>query len=244
IHCMSLPLYDTLNVFSDRTNSYSGIATHYIHSSTLPDLEERLSELQFPDYASYKERLELVNDAISEFTSGLPDDPFVLSGDVRRTIDRCFKHNTMEQIVDALKADGSEFALKTLETMLKRSPTSLRVTLRQLREGRSWTIAETFQREYFMATKFMQGHDFTEGVVAKLIDKREPKYKPATLEEVSPEAVNAYFDLRSQPVSQRLQLLNKNDYKDYPYYFGLPTEEEVKRIVVQGGRSTTDIIRY
>jgi 3-hydroxyisobutyryl-CoA hydrolase len=40
-----------------------------------------------------------------------------------------------------------------------------------MRLGKSWSISETFQREYQMAAKFMRHPDFTEGVSALLIQK-------------------------------------------------------------------------
>lgn len=51
---------------------YSGIATHYIDSSVLGNLTQRLSELTFKDYASLQERMDLVNSTIAEFSTGLP----------------------------------------------------------------------------------------------------------------------------------------------------------------------------
>jgi 3-hydroxyisobutyryl-CoA hydrolase len=53
---------------------YAGIATHYIHSSSLPDLEARLAELEFKDYDSLKKRYETINSTIEEFCTGLPHD--------------------------------------------------------------------------------------------------------------------------------------------------------------------------
>jgi 3-hydroxyisobutyryl-CoA hydrolase len=68
---------------------YAGIATHYVHSSSLPDLEARLSELVFDDRETLKERCKMVNGTIEEFVTGLPDDePMELSGETREAIDR------------------------------------------------------------------------------------------------------------------------------------------------------------
>jgi 3-hydroxyisobutyryl-CoA hydrolase len=68
---------------------YAGIATHYIHSSSLPDLEARLSELIFKDYASLQERFQIIDHTIEEFVTGLPEDePLALVGETREAIDR------------------------------------------------------------------------------------------------------------------------------------------------------------
>lgn len=68
--------------------SYAGIATHYIHSSSLPDVEQRLSELTFDDDATDKEKCSIVNSTIEEFVTGLPDEPILLAGTRREAIDR------------------------------------------------------------------------------------------------------------------------------------------------------------
>ena len=48
-------------------------------------------------------------------------------------IDRLFAFDTVEDIFAALEADGSEWALKQLETLRTKSPQSLKVSLRQIR---------------------------------------------------------------------------------------------------------------
>src|SRR5271156_2722990 len=45
---------------------YHGIATHYMHSSTLAELTNRLSEIVFRDPLDYQGRLELINDTLAE----------------------------------------------------------------------------------------------------------------------------------------------------------------------------------
>ena len=67
---------------------YAGIATHYIHSSSLGDLEARLAELKFSDYASLEEKYEIVDSTIEEFNTGLPETPFSLAGEKRKLIDK------------------------------------------------------------------------------------------------------------------------------------------------------------
>jgi enoyl-CoA hydratase len=48
--------------------------------------------------------------------------------------------------------------------------------------------------EYRMACRFLESHDFFEGIRAAVIDKdRTPKWRPARLAEVDPVAVEAYF---------------------------------------------------
>ena len=237
---------------------YAGIATHYLDSSVLSSLTTRLSELTFRDYAPLQDRLNLINSTIAEFSSSLPSpDSYQNSngdirGDLRSAVDRCFSYNTIEEILDALKAEqGSrrpdaikEWAKKTLETILIRSPTSLKVTLRQLRAGRDWTIGQTFTNEHIIASRFMGHPDFVEGVSARLIKPlREPKWKPRKLEDVKTSDVDAFF-LQKDGV-EKLALLPPTpgkempDYKEYSHArLALPTETDIAQAQQELARSS------
>ena len=123
----------------------------------------------------------------------------------------------------------SPWAEKTKAKILQRSPISVRVALRQLREGRRWTIAETFRREHVIASKFMEHPDFVEGVSSLLIRKPKttPQWKPASLEAVSDSEVESFFSAKPT-----LQLLSSSDYAEYPHaWTGLPREQEVQDFV-------------
>jgi 3-hydroxyisobutyryl-CoA hydrolase len=234
---------------------YAGVATHYIHSTSLPALESRLAELRFKDYDSRNTRLEIVDSTIEEFCTGLPhDEPILLGGALREAIDRCFSLNGVPEIIAALQAetgDTKAWAEQTLKTLHERSPTSVYVTLRQMRLGRSWSISETFQREYQMAAKFMRHPDFTEGVSALLIQKPAegqpripPKWQPASLEEIKSEdnIADSFFEVDG---GRRLKLLSDIDYSRYPHAkFSLPAEIEVEQFVKSGGKSLRSVVDY
>ncbi len=53
----------------------------------------------------------------------------------------------MEEVVAALKEDGSKFAKDTLDTMMKRSPTSLKITHEHLRKGINMSLMECLRME-------------------------------------------------------------------------------------------------
>jgi 3-hydroxyisobutyryl-CoA hydrolase len=228
---------------------YAGVATHYIHSTSLPALEHRLAELRFRDYDSLDERLSVIDATIEEFCTGLPhDEPILLSGELRTAIDRCFTKNNVTAIIAALKAEEGatkEWAEKTLAAMSQRSPTSVHVTLRQMRLGRNWSIAETFQREHQLAGKFMRHPDFTEGVHALLIRKDgKPRWQPPSLDAIKPEdnIADPFFQMEGK---ERLRLLNDIDYDQYPHErFGIPKESEVQALVNMGGQSQKGLVDH
>lgn len=113
----------------------------------------------------------------------------------RARIDRCFAFDTMEEIVAALKQDGTDFAVATLKALLDNSPTGLKVTLELLRRARkSKSLKECLIREYTAALEVFISDEFREGVRAAIIDKdRTPKWSPARLEDVTPDIVARYF---------------------------------------------------
>ncbi|KAI9840750.1 MAG: hypothetical protein M1837_001324 [Sclerophora amabilis] len=198
---------------------YNNIATHYLHSSSLPDLESRLAELTFKDYATLPERLSIIHATISEYSSGLPHDVRINpSGSLRASIDSCFSHTNITDIIRDLESEAattdpngngnSDWARKTLSTISERSPTSVRVALRALRLGRRWSIGETFQREHAIAARFMAHPDFVEGVSARLIRKpaQTPQWQPPTLQATDDAMIDRFFDHEGLP---RLRLLNE-----------------------------------
>ena len=214
---------------------YAGIATHYIHSSALSDLTGRLAEMVFKDFSTLDDQLGMVDATIEEFVSGLPyDEPILLAGELRKAIDRCFQYDTIEEILKALEreveagGETAQWARKTIDTISQRSPTSLKTTLRLLTAGKNWDIAETFQREYEVAKKFMAHPDFTEGVIARLVEKRTPNWSPSGLSDVSKQDV----DHMLLTEGESLKLLTDGKYKNYPYQrFALPAEWYIKERV-------------
>lgn len=113
----------------------------------------------------------------------------------REAIDRLFAFDTVEEIFAALEADGSEWALKQLATLKTKSPQSLKVSLRQIREGAKMaTFADNMAMEYALGGRVVSTHDFQEGVRAVIIDKdNAPNWQPAEIAGVSDEMVEALF---------------------------------------------------
>ncbi|KAL9124577.1 MAG: hypothetical protein Q9217_006106 [Psora testacea] len=238
---------------------YAGVATHYIDSSVLPSLTARLGELQFKDYEDLQTRLSTIDATIAEFDTGLPhDEPMLLAGELRRAVDRSFNQSSIEEIIAAISKETKRdpasdpedirtWAIKTLQTLSERSPTSLRVALRQMQMGSEWTINETFEREHSLAGKFMQHPDFIEGVSARLIRKppTTPVWNPPSLEGVSDRDIDEMF--KPTPGEQRLQLLNLGrggGYMQYPYQMGLPRETDIEQFIRQGGKTHPQVLKH
>ncbi|XP_071941610.1 3-hydroxyisobutyryl-CoA hydrolase, mitochondrial-like [Antedon mediterranea] len=167
----------------------AGVATHFVESEKIPQLEEELLALHNPvekDIASVLDRYH------KECQLGR-EKGFSLKADLDR-IDKLFGGNTLEQIFKDLEKDGSEWADKQLQILKHKSPTSMKVTLRQLIEGADLSLQDCLMMEYRIAEGCLRGHDFYEGVRALLVDKdNNPKWNPKTIEEVTDEMVESHF---------------------------------------------------
>jgi len=113
----------------------------------------------------------------------------------REAIDRLFAFDTVEEIFAALEADGSDWALAQLATLKTKSPTSLKVSLRQIRTGAGLpSFADNMAMEYRLGGRIVGSHDFQEGVRAVVVDKdNAPKWSPASLNEVSDAHLDSLF---------------------------------------------------
>ncbi|KAI0439947.1 enoyl-CoA hydratase/isomerase [Xylaria telfairii] len=243
----------TSNQLTGANVFYSGVATHYLHSTSLPNLESRLAELRFKDYDSMGKRLAIIEMTIEEYATGLPPkEPILLGGELRQAIDRCFSKDSVADVILALKQEQGPtktWAEETLHTLHQRSPTAVHVALKQMRMGRDWSISQTFQREHQIAAHFMRHPDFTEGVSARLISKERPRptpnWQPVSLEAVKPEDnIEAPFFRQSKDVPE-LKLLTSREFDDYPYKsFGVPTELDVKDIVQERTKSPQEVVAH
>ncbi|CAK6963736.1 -hydroxyisobutyryl-CoA hydrolase%2C mitochondrial [Scomber scombrus] len=167
----------------------AGVATHFVESKKIPDLEKELVDLKSPS----AEDVSRVLDSFQNKSGLDAEKPFVLDKHIS-DIDRLFSSSSVEGIVQNLKADGSDFAKKQAEILSKMSPTSLKVTYKQLQLGASLSLADVLVMEYRLSQACMRGCDFYEGVRAVLVDKdQSPKWKPSTLEEVSDQSVEQCF---------------------------------------------------
>ncbi len=113
----------------------------------------------------------------------------------RDWIDSCYGADAVEDIVDRLQRCKADAARTALEAMRKASPTSLKITLRNLRAAASFArVEQSFQQDYRIALACVAGHDFIEGIRATIVDKdRNPAWRPNKLEAVTPDIVERHF---------------------------------------------------
>jgi len=170
---------------------YIGAADYYIDTSSWDELRQAIVDKTWTLDGTV-ERLDFL---ISQYSKELP----VVSplAELEEKINYHFGFDTMEEIVESLEQaaeNGDEWADDVVKTIFTKSPTSLKVTLKQLQEGKKKTMKECFEMELEMSMNFMHYDDFFEGVRAVLVDKdRNPKWNPPSLEEVKQEVVDSFF---------------------------------------------------
>ncbi len=122
-------------------------------------------------------------------------------------IDTIFRLPTVSDMVQALSQLVSKqpegWAAETLKALRQRSPLLLAVSLEQIRRGRSMGLSDELRMERDMVRHcFHADHlsrrgaqtDTAEGIRALVIDKdRQPKWLPATIEEIRPDMVTPFF---------------------------------------------------
>lgn len=134
----------------------------------------------------------------------------------RCTIARCFSASSVEEIIDALKSEPSEarsWAQTVASELDRRSPTSLKITHRHIRDAKLLDLRLALRVDYRLACRCLEAHDLYDGVRAALIDKdRSPRWSPARLADVTANVLADYFaprpgDELDLPTRQEMQAL-------------------------------------
>ena len=165
---------------------YGGIGTAYVPAERLDALETALAETPLcADPAA------VVEGVLARFQADPGPAPLA---NLRARIDACFDQPSLSAILAALDAEASGWGAEQLQELASKSPTSLAVTFRQLCNGATLGFDSAMRLEYRLVHRFMEGHDFREGVRALLVDKdRRPEWRPRRLADVRDAMVDAYF---------------------------------------------------
>lgn len=170
-----------------------GLVTHKINEAVFPDIMQAL--LATPIYAS--DARETVTGILDQFAVPVATSPLM---QVKEEINASFHHNSIEAILTAIKYSGNTFLESAADILKKKSPTSLKVTLRALREGLLLDFDGCMKQEAYLASHFLEGHDFMEGIRALIIEKdQSPHWQPSDLASITDSMVLDYFMEPSAP---------------------------------------------
>ena len=168
---------------------YAKIATHYVPSAEHAAI---IGALAAADLGAGRPA---VDRALLGFAADPGPAPLAAH---RAAIDRCFAGDSVEAIIAALEAEGTPWAEETLKVVATKSPTSLKLTHRQLREGSRLDFERVMIMEYRLCQYCMDGHDFFEGVRAIIVDKdNAPKWNPPMLASVAAAEIDRAFAPRA-----------------------------------------------
>ncbi|WP_292934287.1 enoyl-CoA hydratase/isomerase family protein [Noviherbaspirillum sp.] len=166
---------------------YAGLADVYIPAAQLSSLMELLESTEYSDAR------QAIRDFARQFETHADPARSALAQE-RATIDRHFVHDQVAAIASSLQRDDNAFSQKTLNTMTKRSPLMMCVTLAQLRRGASMNVAECLRMERTMVRRSFENGEVLEGIRSVVIDKdNAPKWMPATLDGVTTEMIARFF---------------------------------------------------
>ncbi len=163
-----------------------GLVDYAVNRDIFPDLIYKLADTDFEN-----DDKKQVSQVIESFQNPVGQSEL---WEHREKIADCFSKKSVEEIIHALEKDASQWCHDVAALLKTKSPTSLKVTLHALREAAKLDFDECIQMEYRLTSRFIEGHDFFEGIRAVVIDKdQNPHWKPATLEGVVPASVKKYF---------------------------------------------------
>ncbi len=162
---------------------YCGLADVHIPAATLAELPARLAYCRSAD--EVRVRLDEVSTppAAGKMEAARP------------WIDGCYGGETVEAIFAQLQSSKHDEAQAAFETLLKMSPTSLKITLRNIRAASSFSkVEDSFRQDYRISLACIAAHDFIEGIRAAIVDKdHNPVWRPDSVEWVTSEIVERHF---------------------------------------------------
>ena len=158
-----------------------GLATHYLPSANLEEAKDRISKN--PDR---------IGGILGDLSVTPPKARIAANLD---KINKLFASDIYEEILAALEAEGSDWAMTERDTLGTKSPQTCKVALRQLKEGAAMPdFAAEMRQEYAIGSRVVAMHDFLEGVRALIVDKdNAPVWSPATPEDMSEDMLDAIF---------------------------------------------------
>ncbi|OJV47598.1 MAG: hypothetical protein BGO28_07135 [Alphaproteobacteria bacterium 43-37] len=167
---------------------FLGLATHGLHHEKLDDLRSFLKT----------STLTLASEFSQSLTFWLKQNSYSPKvGPIERNLHRintCFSPNTMEEIMHLLSQSSQDsFCKQMFETLMLRSPTSLKVTLKYFDITKGLSRADALQRDLRLSIRFCTGGEFFEGIRAMVVDKdKNPVWNPSRLSDVTDDLVESF----------------------------------------------------
>ena len=179
-----------------------GLADMQLKAADLPVLWEAIATKNFADIAS-----------LQTFVATNLIAAYARIDWAEADFDTYFHLPTVREIMQALESSKSPWARKTAETLRKRSPLMLYVSLEQIRRARSMALADELRMERDMVHQCFHRagglpSETVEGIRALAIDKDfKPQWMPHRVEDVTEEMVAPFFKSPWTPETHPLRSL-------------------------------------
>ncbi|SCU78483.1 LANO_0A03136g1_1 [Lachancea nothofagi CBS 11611] len=243
----------------------AGLASHYVPSQNLPDLQARLGEL--PVHKNFEDMWHITGAAVEEFSVAIPEEyQFKYSNAQLDVIESCFDLETstsikaisaaLEKIVKSTSAspEEKEFARVTLQKLATKSAVSLQVTIEQFRRNKESDVESALKQDLITASNMCvdPASEFSEATKHKLVEKNKNQY-PWTKSSLTLEELSRLVSPRASSSVSLLKFPDAQTWKKYPYHaqFMLPTEQQVKNYITgndNSGRSLAvsraEVVKY
>src|SRR5690606_8857944 len=158
---------------------WTGVLTHAMASPDLAALEAALAQESDLEAALRRFATDPGPAPIAERAAAIED---------------AFGRGSVSAVLAALDASSDAWAVDTAALIRSRSPMSLAITFRQVREGATLDFDACMRLDFRIVSQILKGHDFYEGVRAVLVDKdHAPKWQPARLEDLDSAEIDKHF---------------------------------------------------
>ena len=159
-----------------------GLANYCVSRNNFDSLEKRLINIK---------NMRSIRKIINEYSEKTNSSIFP---SLNKNINSIFKYNKVEKIISLLESSNEIWAEEAFKAMNKSSPTSLKISLKQLRLAKYKSFKDNLIMDYRLSQSCMRGVDFYEGVRSVLVDKdSKPIWNPSMVQDVSSKLVISHF---------------------------------------------------
>ena len=164
---------------------------------------------------------------------------------IYKDINRCFRFDTIEEIIAALKEENTIFSKFCLEKLENKSPLALAVTLKMLRNARKMEYSEIIKQELNVAKNTILRNPDFDAYMQNKLNKKKTHFKNS---KISNDEVESYFEECSQNINLDLKpfslLPNKDFINKYPDCFKFTVNENKRANAVIRERFDYELFFY
>ncbi|MDC0344554.1 enoyl-CoA hydratase/isomerase family protein [Alphaproteobacteria bacterium] len=158
---------------------YARLGTHFVTAEQWDDFLMALSQTEDHEQT------------LAQFSASPPQSQLA---EKHSQIDALFQGDDLAEILTRCEDTIDSWSQAVSRTLLSRSPLSLFVTFSHQQRSQNHAFRECMALEFSLSQHFVEGHDFTEGVRACLIDKdQKPQWSPRHWREVRPAQYESYL---------------------------------------------------